>query len=75
MAKLTDKESTLLLESAKIIYNYKLMQTYGYKKLVGKAEDDRTRQLLAEISANELNDAGAWLERIKQLANAIKEVI
>jgi VIT1/CCC1 family predicted Fe2+/Mn2+ transporter len=69
MAKLTSKEKKVLLESAKKIYNYKLMQTEGYKRLIKKAADDRTKQLLVEISANELNDAESWAERIEQLAN------
>jgi len=68
MAKLTAKERKVLLESAKKIRTYKLMQANGYKRLIKKAADDRTKQLLAEISANELSDAESWSQRIEQLA-------
>jgi VIT1/CCC1 family predicted Fe2+/Mn2+ transporter len=69
MAKLTDKEKRVLLESAKKICTYKLMQSNGYKRLIKKAVDDRTKQILAEISANEHSDAESWVERIEQLVN------
>jgi VIT1/CCC1 family predicted Fe2+/Mn2+ transporter/rubrerythrin len=68
MAKLTAKEREVLLESAKKIRTYKLMQSNGYKRLIKKAVDDRTRQILAEINANELSDAESWSQRIEQLA-------
>jgi VIT1/CCC1 family predicted Fe2+/Mn2+ transporter len=68
MAKLTTKEKKVLLESAKKIQTYKLMQAEGYKRLVNKATDERIKQLLAEISANELSDAESWAQRIEQLA-------
>jgi VIT1/CCC1 family predicted Fe2+/Mn2+ transporter len=69
MAKLTAKERKVLLESAKKIYDYKLMQSNGYKRLIKKAADDRTKQLLAEISTNELSDAESWSQRIEQLVD------
>jgi VIT1/CCC1 family predicted Fe2+/Mn2+ transporter len=75
MAKLTTRERKLLLESAKKICTYKLMQSNGYKRLIKKAVDDRTKQLLAEISANELSDAESWAERIKQLANGDRKSV
>ena len=56
MAKLTAKERRALLDAAKKIRIYKLMQSNGYKRLINKAMDERTKQLLAEISANELSD-------------------
>jgi VIT1/CCC1 family predicted Fe2+/Mn2+ transporter len=68
MAKLTAKERKVLFESAKKICTYKLMQSNGYKRLIKKAVDDRTKQLLTEISANELSDAESWAERIRRLA-------
>jgi VIT1/CCC1 family predicted Fe2+/Mn2+ transporter len=68
MAKLTTKEKKVLLESAKKIFTYKLMQSKGYKRLIKKTVDDQTKYLLAEISSNELSDAESWAERIKQLA-------
>jgi len=69
MVKLTAKEREVLLKSAKKIRIYKLMQSNGYKRLIKKAVDDRTKQLLAEISANELSDAESWSQRIEQLAD------
>jgi VIT1/CCC1 family predicted Fe2+/Mn2+ transporter len=69
MPKLIAKERNILLESAKKIYTYKLMQSNGYKRLIKKAVDDRTKQLLAEISANELTDAESWSQKIEQFAN------
>jgi VIT1/CCC1 family predicted Fe2+/Mn2+ transporter len=69
MAKLTAKERKVLLDSAQRIRTYKLMQSNGYKRLIKKAADDRIKQLLAEISADELSDAGSWSQRIEQLAD------
>jgi len=68
MAKLTAKERKVLLESAKKIRTYKLMQSMGYQRLIKKAFDERIKKLLAEISTNELSDAESWSERIEQLA-------
>ena len=73
MAKLTAKEREALLESAHKIYTYKLMQSDSYKRLIKKAVDDRTKQLLTEISANELSDAKSWLQRMERLANGEKK--
>jgi len=67
MAKLTAKERKALLDTAKKIRTYKLMQSNGYKRLIEKAMDGRTKQLLAEISANELSDAESWSQKIEQL--------
>jgi VIT1/CCC1 family predicted Fe2+/Mn2+ transporter len=69
MAKLTAKEREVLLKSARKIRTYKLMQSNGYKRLIKKAVDDRTKQILAEISANELSDAESWSQKIEQLAD------
>jgi len=69
MAKLTAKERKTLLDAAKKIRTYKLMQSNGYKRLTNKATDERTKQLLAEISANELSDAESWSQKIEQLAD------
>jgi VIT1/CCC1 family predicted Fe2+/Mn2+ transporter/rubrerythrin len=68
MAKLTAKETKVLLESAKRIRTYKLMQANGYKRLINKATDERIKPLLTEISTNELSDAESWSQRIEQLA-------
>jgi len=73
MAKLTGIERTALLEAAKKIRNYKLMQSNGYERLIRKAADRRSKQLLAEIRANELSDAESWSQKIKQLSNGGKK--
>ena len=73
MAKLTDKERRALLNTAKKIRTYKLMQSKGYERLIKKALDERTKQLLAEISANELSDAESWSQRIERLADGEKK--
>ena len=65
MAKLTAKERKVLLDTAKKILTYKLMQSNGYKRLIKKAMDETTRQLLTEISANELSDAETWSQKIE----------
>jgi len=69
MAKLTAKERKVLLDTAKKIHTYKLMQSNGYKRLIKKAMDETTRQLLTEISANELSDAESWSQNIEQLTD------
>ena len=43
MAKLTAKERKALLDTAKKIRTYKLMQSNGYKRLIEKAMDERTK--------------------------------
>ena len=57
-----------LLEASRRIFVYKLMQAKGYERLVSKAADERTRQLLATISASELGDAEFWSQKIGELA-------
>jgi len=69
MAELTAKERKALLDAAKKIRTYKLMQSNGYQRLIKKATEERTKQLLAEISANELDDAESWSQKIEQLAD------
>ena len=69
MAELTAKERKALLNAAKKIRTYKLMQSNGYQRLIKKATEERTKQLLAEISANELYDAESWSQKIEQLAD------
>lgn len=73
MAKLTAKETRVLLESAKKIRTYRLMQAKGYQRLISKATDERGRQLLAELSANERHDAESWSQRIRQLAGGDRQ--
>jgi VIT1/CCC1 family predicted Fe2+/Mn2+ transporter len=73
MAQLIGRQRKALLDAAKKIRTYKLMQAKGYERLVKKAKDERTKQLLAEISANELSDAESWSERIERLADGDKK--
>jgi VIT1/CCC1 family predicted Fe2+/Mn2+ transporter len=69
VSTLTARENRSLLESARKIWTYKLMQANGYKRLIKKAADERIRQLLSDISANEVGEAGAWSQKIEQLAD------
>jgi len=73
MAELTTGERKALLDTAKKIRTYKLMQSSGYKRLIKKAMDERAKQLLAEISANELSDAESWSKKINQLVDSEKK--
>jgi VIT1/CCC1 family predicted Fe2+/Mn2+ transporter len=72
MAELTSREKKVLLESAIKIWTYKLMQANGYQRLVKKARDERTRQLLAEIGANELKEADFWSQKVDRLVDGVK---
>jgi len=66
---LTAKERKALLDAVKKVRIYKLMQSMGYQRLIKRAVDERTKQLLAEISTNELSDAESWSQKIEQLAD------
>jgi VIT1/CCC1 family predicted Fe2+/Mn2+ transporter len=67
MGKLTDPERKALLNVAKQVHTYKLMQAEGYDRLAKKAQDERTKQLLVAISANEAQDCEFWVEKIGEL--------
>jgi VIT1/CCC1 family predicted Fe2+/Mn2+ transporter/rubrerythrin len=67
MADLIDRERKVLLDAAKKIRTYKLMQAKGYERLVKKTKNERTKQLLAEISADELKDSEYWSQKIREL--------
>lgn len=69
MANLTDSERRALLDAAKKIRIYKSMQAKGYNKLAKRARDERTKRLLTEISANELEESTYWSQKIQQLAH------
>jgi VIT1/CCC1 family predicted Fe2+/Mn2+ transporter len=69
MAELTTREKRALLDTAKKIHTYKLMQSKGYKKLIKKAVDERTKHLLSEIGAVELNDTESWEQNIGRLSD------
>jgi len=55
MDELTNRERKTLLGAAKKIRADKLMQAKGYERLAKKATDERTKRLLVEISADEVN--------------------
>ena len=59
MADLTGRERKALLDAAKKVHAYKLMQAKGYERLVKKAKDEITKQLLADISADEFKDSSS----------------
>jgi len=67
MDELIDRERKTLLDTAKKIRSYKLMQAKGYERLANKARDERTKRLLAEISADEVKDFEYWAEKIGEL--------
>jgi len=67
MDELVTGKREALLEVAKRIRTYKLMQARGYARLTAKARDERTKQLLAGISADEFKDCEYWGERISEL--------
>lgn len=68
MDKLTNRERRAVLDAAKKVHVYKSMQAMGYERLVKKARDERTRRLLAQISADEIKDSEYWSEKIGELA-------
>ena len=68
MDKLTDTERRALLEVARSVHAYKLLQAKGYERLAGKGQDARTQRLLAEISRSEVQDAEYWAEKITDLS-------
>lgn len=67
---LSDKERAMLLEAAKKILTFKLMQAKAYDRLVNRADDKSTKRLLKEISNNEIKDSELWAREIRELAGA-----
>ena len=67
MDGLTNTERKALLDVVKQVRAYKLMQAKGYDRLVKKAQDERAKKLLMDISANEAQDAEYWAERVEEL--------
>jgi VIT1/CCC1 family predicted Fe2+/Mn2+ transporter len=65
--ELTNVERKKLLDAAKKIHAHKLMQAKGYEILAGKAKDERIKQLLLRIGADETSHAEFWFERIGEL--------
>lgn len=64
---MTDRQRQTLLEAARKIHSYKLMQAKGYERLAKKARDERTKQLLTHISADELKESEYWSQKIREL--------
>jgi VIT1/CCC1 family predicted Fe2+/Mn2+ transporter/rubrerythrin len=65
--ELTNVERKKLLDAAKKIHTHKLMQAKGFGILARKAKDERIKQLLLRIGADETSHAEFWLERIEEL--------
>jgi VIT1/CCC1 family predicted Fe2+/Mn2+ transporter len=66
-AELANGERKKLLDAAKKIHAHKLMQTKGLGILARKAKDERIKQLLLRISADEESHVDFWFARIKEL--------
>jgi VIT1/CCC1 family predicted Fe2+/Mn2+ transporter/rubrerythrin len=67
MVPVTDRQRQTLLEAAKKIHGYKLMQAKGYERLANRAKDERTKQLLTSISADELKESEYWSQKVREL--------
>jgi len=65
--ELTNVEREKLLDAAKKIHAHKLMQAKGFGILARKAKDERIKQLLLRIGADEAGHAEFWFERIEEL--------
>ena len=74
MHELTDTERNVLLCAARRVYAYKLMQAKGYERLARKAQDERAKRLLRDISAGEAEDAGHWAEGIDALSHGSEKL-
>lgn len=67
MDKATNRQTEALLVAANKIRTYKLLQVKGYERLAKKAQEERTKRLLLEISASEAEDSQYWAEKTGQL--------
>jgi VIT1/CCC1 family predicted Fe2+/Mn2+ transporter len=65
--ELTNIERKKLLDAAKKIYTHKLMKAKGFEILTRKAKDERIKQLLLRIGADEASHAEFWFKRIEEL--------
>ena len=66
MDELTPVEEEALLKVIKSIHTYKCMQARGYKKRAEAAKNERIKQLLQDLSADEASDSEYWLKRIHE---------
>ena len=60
MISLTIQGRQALLSNASDIYTYKCMLSIAYKYLTSQAGDEITKDLLLEMSLNEVMDADIW---------------
>jgi VIT1/CCC1 family predicted Fe2+/Mn2+ transporter len=67
MNELTNEKRKKLLGAAEKIHLHKRMQEKGFEILARKAKDERVKQLLLRIGADEASHAEFWLERIGEL--------
>jgi hypothetical protein len=67
MNELASVERRRLLDAAQKIHAHKLMRAKGLGALARKAKEERIKQLLLRISADETSFAEFWLERIEEL--------
>jgi len=65
--ELANVERKKLLGTAKKIHAHKLMQAKGFAILARRAKDERIKQLLLRIGADEASNAEFWLERVEEL--------
>jgi len=74
MKELTNAERKSLFDAAEKIHAHKLMRAKGFDILAKKTRDERIKQLLLRVSADELDHAKFWFERIKELEGKRREV-
>jgi VIT1/CCC1 family predicted Fe2+/Mn2+ transporter/rubrerythrin len=74
MDQLTNTERRSLLDLAKKVHAYKLMQAKGYDRLIKKAHDERIERLLARIGASEAQDCEYWAEMVEELGEKRQRV-
>ena len=67
MDAVADEAMGALLESARRVIQYKLMQVRGYERVANSTDDERTRTLLLQISAGDADDAAYWQDKVQDL--------
>ncbi len=72
MTELTKAEREALVDRARAIRDYKLMQAKGYERLARRAKDETTRRLLAELSAGETRECEYWSREIEGLGGGVE---
>ena len=69
VSDLTDREREAMLDAAKKIRSYKLMQAKGYERITVRAKNERFKRLLSKMRDNELNQSEYWTQKIQQLSS------